>query len=323
MGHWIRISGPSWIFLSGLSSILLTILTSGQSQPDSSSIQETVRHNVTVFKAHENTTVQIKVDIGFRKGQVEVNGFPVNRGVTRITRGMEISSSDRLGPHIGSVSIRFLVQEWPVNFTLGEIRILVQQEVVSFNGYRVQQNRTTQVVLLVNDSMDKVAYSTSNIPLEETLLYSIPQANDVLFTFPNIPETGDRAPQQTTREYNLRQNTTLDEEPYPGKLPETPIRGEVPASSYKVMCQYAEYLRENLCYIWSRCYPVLLEIIKVIVVGVIAAAIVIEVLKIVYPVGERKGILEPMDFKDSPVLVPLISQETDTLINACDDKDLP
>uniref|UniRef100_A0A8C5Q0M8 Glycosylated integral membrane protein 1 n=2 Tax=Leptobrachium leishanense TaxID=445787 RepID=A0A8C5Q0M8_9ANUR len=323
MEHWIRFSGPSWIFLSGLSYVLLTILTSGQSHPDSPSMQETVRHNVTVFKENENTTVQIMVDIAYRKGQVEVNGFPVSRGVTRITLGMEISSSESLGPSISSVSIRVLVQQRPMDFILKETHILVQQEVISFEGYQVQQNKTTQVEILVNETMDLVSYSTLSTPLEEALLYSLPLANDVLFTFPNIPETGERAPQQTTREYNIRQNTTLDEEPYPGKLPETPIRGEAPVSSYKVMCEYAEYLRNHLCYIWSQIYLVLIKIIKVVVVGVIAAAIVIEVLKILYPAGQQKGVLFPVEIKDSPLLVPVISQETDTLMNSCDEKNIP
>ncbi|XP_063299402.1 glycoprotein integral membrane protein 1 [Pelobates fuscus] len=313
MVYCLLFSRPSWILLSCLSCISLIATTSGQSNHNRPSVQETVRLDVTILKENINLSGQIKVNIGYSKGQVQVNGFPVNKGVTRITSGMELWSSDYLGSQSGSVSIRVLVQEWPMNSTSKETRIIVEQEVISFDGNLVQQNKTTEVELLVNEKLGLVTYSSSTIPIEETLLYSLPPSNDVLFTFPNIPETGDSAPQQTTREYNIRQNTTLDEEPYLGKLPETPIRGEMPASSYKLMCQFFEQLRRNLCYTWTQCYPVLIEFLKVVVVGVIEAAIVLEVLKIICPSAEKKGILSFVDIKDSPLLVPLIVQDTSSV----------
>ncbi|CAH2250805.1 Hypothetical predicted protein [Pelobates cultripes] len=315
MVHCLPFSRPSWILLSCLSCITLIATTSAQSHQNRPSVQETVRLDVTILKENKNLSGQIKVNIGYSKGQVQVNGFPVNKGVTRITSGMEIWSFDYLGSQIGSVSIRVLVQEWPMNSTSEETRIIIQQEVISFDGNLVQQNKTTEVELLVNEKLGLVTYSSSTIPIEETLLYSLPPSNDVLFTFPNIAETGDSAPQQTTREYNIRQNTTLDEEPYLGKLPETPIRGEMPASSYKLMCQFFEQLRRNLCFTWTQCYPVLIEFLKVVVVGVIEAAIVLEVLKIICPSAEQKGILSFVDIKDSPLLVPLIVQDTSSVNN--------
>lgn len=52
--------------------------------------------------------------------------------------------------------------------------------------------------------------------------------------FDSFSPAGDRVPQETTRDYNVRQNTTVDEDPFPGKLPETPLQAVIPASSYKV-----------------------------------------------------------------------------------------
>ncbi|KAM8945561.1 glycoprotein integral membrane protein 1 [Pelodytes ibericus] len=315
MVHCVRCSRPNWIFLFGLSSLFLTLITSGHSHGDRPSIEETVRLDVTTFRGKGNVSEQVKFNIGYSKGQVQVNGFPVNRGVTGIRCNMEIWTFDEwwTQPKTGFVSIRLLVQEWPANSTSGVTRITIQEEVIAVDGNPVQQKKTTEVELMVDEKMGLVTYSSSIISLEDSVIYSIPTANDVLVTFPNLPETGDHVPQQTTREYNIRQNTTLDEEPYPGKLPETPIRGEMPASSYKVMCQFAEELRENLCIIWVQCYPVLIDLLQVVVVGVIAAAIVLEVLKIVYPSGEQKGILSSSDIKESPMLVPLILQDTEKM----------
>ncbi|PIO22600.1 hypothetical protein AB205_0157120, partial [Aquarana catesbeiana] len=100
--------------------------------------------------------------------------------------------------------------------------------------------------LVVSRDMEVLQHMISTVILKDTWLYSIPRTSDVLFTFPNIPQAGDRVPQETTRDYNVRQNTTVDEDPFPGKLPETPLQAVIPASSYKVMCQFADDLREKL-----------------------------------------------------------------------------
>ncbi|XP_053315945.1 glycoprotein integral membrane protein 1 isoform X2 [Spea bombifrons] len=314
MVHCLRVSRPSWIFLLGSSCLLLTILPGGQGRRGARSIQEPVRLDVTV-QVTENVSEKVTFNIGYSQGQILVNGFPINKGVTRISSNMEIWSSNewRSQTRIGLACLRLLVQEWPTNSSSRESQILVEPEVIEIDGKQVEQNMTTDVTFVINEETGLFGYSTSIIPREESLLYIIPRANDVLFTFSNIPESGDSAPQHTTWEYNIRQNTTMDEEPYPGKLPETPIRAEMPSSSYKVMCQFAEELREKLCIIWRRCYPVLIDLAQVVIMGVIAAAIVLEILKIVYPSGGQKYFLTPSDIKDSPVLVPLVLQEREKI----------
>ncbi|KAM4772406.1 glycoprotein integral membrane protein 1 [Rhinophrynus dorsalis] len=318
-------SGPSWTFLPGLHFLLLTIISGGQSVPDTQLIQETVRINVTTLHETERVIEQVKFNIGYNRGQININGFPVNRGVTRITCKMDIwdygnSNEWKKQTHQSLISLRLLVQDWPMNYSSGVARIIVQQEVVSVNGNQVHQNETAEVEFVVNDEMGVLTHSISTTALENTLLFFIPRDNDVLVTLPNVQGTGnmcfhydtaddsanDNTPQQTTREYSIRQNTTLDEEPFPGKLPETPIRADIPASSYKMMCKLADDLREELCLIWLKCYPVLVDLIEVVIVGVISATIVLEVLKIVYPQGYQKGILHYSDLKDSPVYIPLV-----------------
>ncbi|PKU33106.1 glycoprotein integral membrane protein 1 [Limosa lapponica baueri] len=110
-------------------------------------------------------------------------------------------------------------------------------------------------------------------------------------------------PLQTTSQYLIRQaETTVDEETLPGKLPETPLRIE-PPSSYKVMCQWVEDLRKGLCRFWFRSLPIFFSLMEVIVVGVVGAALILKVLKVIFPSCENKGIL----LLDQVSFVPVIT----------------
>ncbi|XP_073416327.1 glycoprotein integral membrane protein 1 isoform X2 [Dendrobates tinctorius] len=260
-------------------------------------------------------TQQVRSIIDCKSGKINLNGFPVNRGVSRITCTMDIkdyktSDERQKMTHSGLVSVRLLVLHTPMNYS--RTHIIVQQEVIAIGGNKVNESQVAEMELVVNRRMEIFSYSTSTLKLEDSHLFSIPWDNDVLFTFPNIPESGDSVPQQTTREYSIGQNTTVDEEPFPGKLPETPIRAVIPASSYKVMCEFADDLRDKLCLIWSRLYPTLVNIAQVLIAGVIGAAVVLELLKIFYPLKEPKWILQASDFKDSTLFVPLILDSSDT-----------
>ncbi|KAG8444459.1 hypothetical protein GDO86_009582 [Hymenochirus boettgeri] len=272
--------------------VYVAVITGWQCAADEPLTQETVRINVTVLKETEKVIEQVKFDIGYIRGQIHINGFLVSRGVTRITCRMDTLSygtSDgwENQAHQSLVTLRLLVQDWPMNYS-DVSRVIVQEEVIIIDGNQVQQNETKEVEFLISEEMEVLKLSHSTVDLQNTLLFFIPRDHDVVFTFPNIPGADNNAPQQTTREYNLRQNTTLEEESYPGKLPETPIRVEIPASSYKVICQIADKLREKLCLFWLRCYPVLIDFIQVVLIGVIGAAIVLEILMIVYPQCEPK-----------------------------------
>ncbi|CAI9592955.1 unnamed protein product, partial [Staurois parvus] len=280
---------------------------------------ELIKVNVTT--PYVNLIEQVAFNISYDRGQIHLNGFPLSKGVSRISCKMDkmdygLPYEQLNMVHEALVSMRLLILHWPMNSSTGETKIIVQQEVVEIDGNQVYQNVTAEIKLVVGRDMEVLQHMVLNILLKDTWLYSIPRTSDVLFTFPNIPQAGDRVPQETTREYNVRQNTTMDEDPFPGKLPETPLQAVIPASSYKVMCQFADDLREKLCLIWNGLYPVLINFIEVFIVGVIAAALVLQLLKLVYPSKEHKGILQPCDIKDSAVYVPLILSPEEVTVKA-------
>ncbi|XP_056422743.1 glycoprotein integral membrane protein 1 [Hyla sarda] len=308
-------------YLPAASLLALAVVVSAQDGGIRTRMQETVTVNVTTLHGTEKVTQQVSSSISYIKksntrSQIYLNGFPVNKGVTRITCRMDIrdyrSSGEQQNPiHNALVSVRLLVLYNPLSYH--RTSIIVQQEVIAVDGSKVNVSDIAQVELLVNVNLQILRYSSSTKSLEDSQLYTIPWDNDVLVTFPSISDSaGDSIPQQTTREYSIGQNTTVDEEPFPGKLPETPIRTVIPASSYKVMCEFADELREKLCLIWSWLYPMLVDIVQVLIVGVIGAAVVLELLKIFYPLKEPKWILQTSDFKDSPLFVPLILGNSDT-----------
>ncbi|KAG9466231.1 hypothetical protein GDO78_016980 [Eleutherodactylus coqui] len=281
--------GPCCRYLPTASLLLLLVLVgSAQDSGVRTRLQETVTVNVTTLHGAEKVTEQVSSNISYIRGRIHLNGFPVNRGVSRISCRMVIRDYNTSGDaHNALVSVRLLVLHNLLNYS--RTSITVQQEVIAIGGNKVNQSEIAEVKLEVNRHMEILHYSSSTMNLEDSHLYSISWDNDVLVTFPNIPESAaDSVPQQTTREYGIGQNTTVDEEPFPGKLPETPIRAVIPASSYKVMCEFADELRDKLCLIWSWLYPVLANIAQVLIVGVIGAAIVLELLKIFLPLKEPK-----------------------------------
>ncbi|XP_040285206.1 glycoprotein integral membrane protein 1 isoform X2 [Bufo bufo] len=308
-------SGPCCRYLPVASLLLAALLASAQDDGIRTRVQETVSVNVTSLHGSERVTTQVSSIISYARGRIHLNGFPVNRGVSRITCGMDIrdyntSKEEQSIAHNVLVSVRLLVLHNFLNYH--RTSIIVQQEVIAIGGNKVNQSDVAEVKLVLNIRMEIIHCSSSVMNLEDSHLSSITWDNDVLFTFPNISESaGDSVPQQTTREYSIGQNTTVDEEPFPGKLPETPIRAVLPASSYKVMCEFADELRDKLCLIWSWLYPVLVGIAQVFILGVIGAAVVIELLKILYPLKEPKWTLQSSDFKDFPVFVPSILGSSD------------
>ncbi|KAM4042500.1 glycoprotein integral membrane protein 1 isoform 2-T2 [Anomaloglossus baeobatrachus] len=308
-------AGPCCLYLQVAALLLLAVPGSTQEYGVRTRVQETVTVNVTTEHGQEKVTEQVSSNISFVSGQIHLNGFPVNRGVSRITCPMDTKDSETSGEqqhaiHNVLVSVRLLVLHNLLNYS--RTSIIVQQEVIAISGNKVNESQIAEVEFIMNKHMEILWYTSSTLNLEDSHLSSIPWDNDVLFTFPNIPESGDSVPQQTTREYSIGQNTTVDEEPFPGKLPETPIRTVIPASSYKVMCEFADELRDKLCLIWSRLYPIMVDIAQVLIVGVIGAAVVLEFLKIFYPLKEPKWTLQASDFKDAPLYVPLLLSSSDT-----------
>ncbi|XP_043313105.1 glycoprotein integral membrane protein 1 isoform X1 [Cervus canadensis] len=274
--------------------------------------KDSIRINVTTLEDGKVSKEQVVLNITYESGQVYVNDFPVNSGVTRIScqtlivtafwldmeedGGWFCVKNENLGnlkekEYFGIVSVRILVHEWPMTSGSSLQLIVIQEEVVEIDGKQAQQKDVTEIDILVKNQ-GIVRRSNYTLPLEESMLYSISRDSDILFTLPNLSKKGDSVSSlQTTSQYLIRNVETTVNEALPGKLPETPLRAE-PPSSYKVMCQWMEKFRKDLCRFWSSIFPIFFMFLNVMVVGIIGAIIVITILKVLFPVCEYKGILQ-------------------------------
>ncbi|XP_015713584.1 glycoprotein integral membrane protein 1 [Coturnix japonica] len=258
--------------------------------------QETIRVDVMMMKSNgEFHRGQVVFNITYVNGQMYLNDFPMRSGVAHITCQTVILENGSVDDtveqqRLGTVSVRIMVHEWPLASSSDLQLIVIQEEVTEIDGRQVQQEEVTEIDILVKD-LRVLRHSNYTVPLKESMLYSIPRDNDVLFTLPNLSGKDIQDPLQTTSQYLIWQvETTVDEETLPGKLPETPLRIE-PQSSYKVMCQWVEDLRKWLCRFWFKSLPIFFNLMEVIVVGVIGAALILKVLKVIFPSCEPKGIL--------------------------------
>ncbi|XP_074846507.1 glycoprotein integral membrane protein 1 [Carettochelys insculpta] len=276
--------------------------------------QENIRVNVTILKNGEaSQEAQVFFNISYNSGQIYVNDFPMKRGVTRIkcqTLILEPGNSDKQfnQRHWGTVSVRIMFREWPMTSKSNLQLIVIQEEVTEIDGKEVQQDEVTEINILIK-GLRVLRHSNHTLPLKESMLYSMPKDNDMLFTLPNLSGKDVQGPLQTTSHYLLRQvETTVDEETLPGKLPETPL-GTEPPSSYKVICQWMEYSRKELCGIWLKSFPVFFKLMEVIGTGVIGAALVLRLLKAIFPPFEHKGVLRMVDIKPAPLVVMNLSSD--------------
>uniref|UniRef100_A0A5F7ZYD2 Glycosylated integral membrane protein 1 n=1 Tax=Macaca mulatta TaxID=9544 RepID=A0A5F7ZYD2_MACMU len=274
-------------------------LTTGAPEPPplSGAPQDGIRINVTTLKDDGDISKQqVVLNITYESGQVYVNDLPVNSGVTRISCQTLIVKNENLEnleekEYFGIVSVRILVHEWPMTSGSSLQLIVIQEEVVEIDGKQVQQKDVTEIDILVKNR-GILRHSNYTLPLEESMLYSISRDSDILFTLPNLSKKESVSSLQTTSQYLIRNvETTVDEDVLPGKLPETPLRAE-PPSSYKVMCQWMEKFRKDLCRFWSSVFPVFFQFLNIMVVGITGAAVVITILKVLLPVSEYKGILQ-------------------------------
>nr|XP_020664196.1 glycoprotein integral membrane protein 1 isoform X3 [Pogona vitticeps] len=199
--------------------------------------QESVKIKVSMLGNNgDSQEGQVVLNITYVNGQVYVNDFPLKSGVARIKCQTLILVNGDSGrsdqQRLGIVSVRIMVHKWPMASSSNLQLIVVQEEVTEIDGKQVQQDEVTEIDILVKD-IQVLRHTNYTVPLKESMLYSIPRDNDVLFTLPNVAGKDIESPLQTTSHYLLRQaETTVDEETMPGKLPETPLRTE-PPSSYK------------------------------------------------------------------------------------------
>ncbi|XP_038253889.1 glycoprotein integral membrane protein 1 isoform X2 [Dermochelys coriacea] len=307
--------------------LLLLLLGPAAPQPAAarpqSLSQENIRVNVTMLKTSgESQEAQVVFNITYNSGQIYVNDFAMKRGVTRIkcqTLILETGNSDNLldRRHWGIVSVRIMFREWPLASRSNLQLIVIQEEVMEIDGREVQQEEVTEINILIK-GLRVLRHSNHSVPLKESMLYSIPRDNDMLFTLPNLSGKDVQGPLQPTSHYLLWQaETTVDEETLPGKLPETPLRTESP-SSYKVMCQWVEYLRKELCRFWLKSFPVFFKLMEVIGTGIVGAALVLGILKMLFPSCEHKGVLHLEAINTAPVVVINVSsdipEKTDNLV---------
>ncbi|XP_052537773.1 glycoprotein integral membrane protein 1 [Tympanuchus pallidicinctus] len=287
--------------------------------------QETIRVNVMMLKSNgEFHKGQVVFNITYANGQVYLNDFPMRSGVAHITCQTVILENGSLDDmveqqRLGTVSVRIMVHEWPLASSSDLQLIVIQEEVTEIDGRQVQQEEVTEIDILVKD-LRVLRHSNYTVPLKESMLYSIPRDNDVLFTLPNLSGKDIQDPLQTTSQYLIWQvETTVDEETLPGKLPETPLRIE-PPSSYKVMCQWVEDLRKWLCRFWFKSLPIFFNLMEVIVVGVIGAALILKVLKVIFPSCEPKGILLLDQMSFVPVITISLPSDVPDRKNNLDEK---
>ncbi|XP_042312038.1 glycoprotein integral membrane protein 1 isoform X2 [Sceloporus undulatus] len=307
--------GALWL-LSGLLLLMAPRPLAAQETPTDAVVsQESIK--ITVNMLGDNGNIQeeqVVLNITYVNGQVYVNDFPLRTGVARIkcqTLILVNGNSDE--QRLGTVSVRIMVHAWPMASSSNLQLIVVQEEVTEIDGKQVQQDEVTEIDILVKD-VQVLRHTNYTVPLKESMLYSIPRDNDVLFTLPNIAGKDIESPLQTTSHYLLRQvETTIDEETVHGKLPETPLRTD-PPSSYKVMCQWVEDLRKELCKFWLKSFPVFFNFMEVVVVGVIGAALILKVLTFFCPACEPRGVLQ-LDVNIIPVaaisLLPEMPEKTD------------
>ncbi|KAM6180939.1 glycoprotein integral membrane protein 1 isoform 2-T2 [Erethizon dorsatum] len=278
-----------------------------------------IRINVTTLKDDgEVSKEQVVLNITYESGQVYVNDLPVNSGVTRISCQALIVKNDGLEnleekEYFGIVSVRILVHEGPMTSGSSLQLIVIQEEVVEIDGRQAQQKDVIEIAMLVKDQ-GILRHSDYALPLEESKLCCISRDNDIVFTLPNLSKNESVNSLQTTSQYLIRNvETTGDENALPGKLPKTPLRAE-PPSSYKVMCQWMEKFRKDLCTFWSSVSHVFFMFLNVMVVGILGAAGVLTILKLLFPVSEYRGILQVDKVNIIPVtainLYPDCSEKT-------------
>ncbi|NXS88872.1 GINM1 protein, partial [Erpornis zantholeuca] len=157
--------------------------------------QEAIRVGVMMLDTSgEFHKGQVLFNITYVNGQVYLNDFPMKSGVAHITCQtiiLENRSSGNLldQQRLGTVSVRIMVQEWPLASTSDLHLIVIQEEVTEIDGKQVQQEEVTEVDILVKN-LGVLRHSNYTVPLKESRLYSLPRDNDMLFTLPNLSGKG-------------------------------------------------------------------------------------------------------------------------------------
>ncbi|EHA98363.1 hypothetical protein GW7_02071 [Heterocephalus glaber] len=140
--------------------------------------QDGIRIDVTTLKDDgEVSKEQVVLNITYESRQVYVNDLPVNSGVTFIVKNGNLGNLEEK-EYFGIVSVRILVHEWPMTSGSSLQLIVIQEEAVETDGKQAQQKDVTEIAILVKDQ-GILRHSNYTHPLEESMLYSVSQDNDI------------------------------------------------------------------------------------------------------------------------------------------------
>lgn len=300
--------------------IVLCILTNTHSRQITT---ETVVLNVTAVNVIQTKySVQMNLTVGLWDNETFINGAPIKHSeVTRMTcpvlllSGYNVSSGTAGG--MVSSELRLMLNRSYVQNDVGDqVQLLVlSQQIIQLEDEKVHQPDIFEVEILWNQTSEEITQFISVYPSSLSKISAVPLENDILVTDTSIHSEGEDQVLNTTSHYLYKNaETTQEEIAAPGKLPETPLRmdpetlyesreeeernsdyilPEVPLrgsmTSYSVVCQWIEELRDKLRRFWSDSVPLFFLIMWVVVVGVAGSAVIIKILDLLFPSCEHRG----------------------------------
>ncbi|XP_061430897.1 glycoprotein integral membrane protein 1 [Lethenteron reissneri] len=258
------------------------------------SAESNAQINVLVQSLNQSRQFEVRLDVTVSEGKVSVNTHPVGSNVvTRVDCQADVAELATDGVSVlqqwsSPVSLRVLVLESPISGQPGRPGIVAQLQVTDIDSTQVTQALVPMLEVTFGMSQNEVRRATWSVPMEESMLYSMPRDADTYGTLPNTPgKELPAGPLQTTSHYPMGQaETTLEEAAAPGKLPETPLRAE-PPSSYKLVCQRAEMLRQEVCRLWrslwQQALPLVCGAALLVVVGALGGTVIVLGLRVLCP----------------------------------------
>ncbi|XP_056621012.1 glycoprotein integral membrane protein 1 [Triplophysa dalaica] len=307
-------------YLMLLNLIVLCILTNTHSRQITT---ETVVLNVTAVNVIQTKyNVQMNLTVGLLDNETFINGAPIKHSqVTRmicpvlLLDGYNVSSGSAGG--MVSSELRLMLNRSNVQNDVGDQvqLLLLSQQIIQLEDQKVHQPDIFEVEIQWNQTSEEITQVISVYPSSQSKISGILSENDILVTDTSIHDEGEDQVLNSTSHYLYKNaETTQEEIAAPGKLPETPLRmdpetlyesrGEeernsdyilpkVPLrdhmTSYSVVCQWIEELRDKLRRFWSDSVPLFFLIMWVVVVGVAGSAVIIRILDFLFPSCEHRG----------------------------------
>nr|XP_055042206.1 glycoprotein integral membrane protein 1 [Misgurnus anguillicaudatus] len=311
------------IYLMVVQFIVLCILTNTQSRQITN---ETVVLNVTAVDVIQTKyNVQINLTLGLWDNETFINGAPIKHSeVTRMISPVLLldgyNGSSRTAGELVSSELRLMLNRSYIQSDVGDqVQFLVlSQQIIQLEDEMVHQPDIFEVEILWNQTAEEITHVINVYPSSASKISAIPLENDILVTDTSIHNEGEDQVLNTTSHYLYKNaETTQEEIAAPGKLPETPLRmdpetvyelreeeegnsdyilPEVPLrgsmTSYSVVCQWIEEVRDKLRRFWADSVPLFFLIMWVVVVGVAGSAVIIKILDLLFPSCEHRGFFQ-------------------------------